>query len=357
MALPLGLITETVIMVALLTNLLPGMPLASATGGATDGLVEKAMPHHVLHDGAPLIDLGNHGFWKLFGEDGKIYFTSHMAILLLTGLIMIVLFPLMARALKRDPVPHGTTNLFEAILSFLRTEVIRPILGVHTDRFLPFLWTLFFFILFANVLGLVPIAEVIKLTYKVLGWQNPPYIGGAATGNVMVTGALALITFFFIHIAGIIQQIRIQMDPSQDPHHHGHDAHHGHGHAAGKALPVAAVAGFIMYWKNFVPAVPLALWPLMFVVELLGALIKPFALMMRLFANMFAGKLVIIVLTALVFIAYEGLGQWGAYGVSVPVVVANTALTLLKIFVCFLQAYIFMFLTTLFLGSAVAPEH
>ena len=167
-------------------------------------------------------------------------------------------------------------------------------------------------------------------------------------------------------MSGIWQQIRIQRDPRLDPHyghHHGEvggDAtaqgrEGGHGTPRGKGLAVAVPMGVAMYIKNFVPAVPLYLWPLMFVLELIGAAVKPFVLAVRLFANMMAGHLILAALVALIPVGVGvGLAPGRDCGAGDPR--GDGLLQLLELFVAFLQAYIFTFLSTLFIAAAV-PEH
>jgi F-type H+-transporting ATPase subunit a len=301
-----------------------------------------------------------------------IEFTNHMAMVLVVALLMILIFPIMAGQSKKSPVPKGLRNFFEAILSFLRTEVFRPALGENTDRFVPFLWTVFFFILLCNLIGMIPLNPFIVILKHKTNIELPE-MAGAATANLSITVALALVMFFAIHISGIIQQIRIQLDPTLDPHfghhqqeggvpaatdHHGHEVATASAHGAsvhGKALPVAVPLGVLMYIKNFVPAVPLFLWPLMFVLEIIGALVKPFALAVRLFANMLAGHLILGALIALIPVVGVGIGM--TMEIAIPVILGASALQILELFVAFLQAYIFTFLTTLFIASAVAPEH
>jgi len=341
----------------------------------------------------PLADLLEHiqthkmsdqPLFHLFGQ--PVHLTTHIFMMILAAILMLIIFPIIGARAKKSPVPTGMHNFFEAILTYLRNEVFVPALGENADRFVPFLWTLFFFVLFCNLLGLIPFHEIIELINGKLGTQIPS-IGGTATGNVNVTATLAIITFFMIHISGIVQQVRIQMDPSLDPHHtgedhlppHGHGGtfgaeglenddvkidHHvgdGHDHAhgfhhapAGKPFPVALFAGIFLYFKNFVPKVPAVLWPLMFILELIGALVKPFSLCVRLFANMIAGHLVLASLVSLIFLA-SSYALRGTLGV--PVVLGCTVFSILEVFVAFLQAYIFTFLASLFIASAVAPEH
>src|SRR5438105_14329432 len=109
--------------------------------------------------------------------------------------VFINLFPKKYIERARTEAPSGTRNFFESILEFLRVEVIRPALKEHTDRFVPFLWTLFFFILFCNLLGQIPIAEL----FTIIRGGHESHIGGTATGTIATTGGLALVTFIFIH--------------------------------------------------------------------------------------------------------------------------------------------------------------
>ena len=291
-------------------------------------------------------------------EVGRLYVTNHILMMLVAGALMVLIFSHVGSK-ARNPVPSGVANFFEAMLSFLRTEVFRPVLGEHTDRFLPFLWTVFFFILFCNLLGLLPIGAV-------LGLADPHLVtwGGTATGNISVTAALAGCAFIAIHYSGIAQSVRIQMNPALAPHHGEHDAAHGHGthhEAVGKPLPQALVWGTALYVWNYAPhpdmgfpILSVAMWVVLLALEMLGTFIKPFALCVRLFANMLAGHLVLGALVGLVPLT-AGLA-W-MLGISVPVVLGSVAVSLLEMFECFLQAYIFTFLTTLFIASAVAPEH
>jgi F-type H+-transporting ATPase subunit a len=243
---------------------------------------------------------------------GSYTFTNHVLMLIVSAALLLIVLPIVARA--RAVVPKGGYNMLEAILQFLREDVARPALGENTDRFIPFLWTMFLLILTANLLGMVPLGMMAAPIDAHLA-----HIGGTATGNISITAGLALCSFIFIHVSGMRHQ------------------------------------GVKAYWKNFVPHVPGALWPLMFVLEILGALVKPFALAVRLFANMLAGHIVIGVFTGF---AILGLQLGGAYlGVTAASVLGAVAIGLLEVFVAFLQAYIFTFLTTLFVGMAVHPEH
>lgn len=249
---------------------------------------------------------------------GEYALTNHLLMLVLAALLLVVFVPLAAR--KEAIVPRGFRNFLEAILQFIREEVARPVLGGLTDRFIPFLWTVFFLILTANLLGLVPLTA-----FGQAAARDPHlHIGGTATGNIGVTAGLALCAFVLFHVSGMRQ--------------------HGVGH----------------YWKNFFFGhMPFALSILFIPLEIVGALVKPFALAIRLFANMTGGHIVVAVLTgfAVTGVRMGMEGAVGMYGVTLVSVLGAVAISLLEVFVAFLQAYIFTFLTALFLGMAVHAEH
>jgi len=290
---------------------------------------------------------------------------NQMFMALVAAVLMLLIFP----TLFGRPVagtPRGTTNFFEAILQFLRDEVFRPALKEHTDRFVPFLWTMFFFILFCNLLGTIPLAEII---FVLTGKQH---VGGTATGSLSTTGALAVCAFVFIHVSGMVQVARDLIHGVHGHHgpQHGQPAE-GHGAAAaghhGMFAPLAIVLAPWLYLWNFAPhpfkpgpgqaavmwLADVPFWLMLLVLELLGALIKPFALAMRLFANMIGGHIVLAVLLILI----PTTGIIAQLGAGLPVTVLSLLMYVLELFVAFLQAYIFTFLTTLFIASAVAPEH
>lgn len=240
--------------------------------------------------------------------------TTHIVMLVVAALLLMLVLPAAAAATSRGVVPRGLRNFVESILQYLREEVVRPILGEATDRYVPVLWTFFFLILTANVLGMVPFGAGLGRLDASLA-----HMGGTATGNLSITVGFAACAFVFIHFAGIREQ--------------------GLGH----------------YVKNFVPHVHWSLLLLFIPLEILGAVVKPAVLALRLFANMMAGHLVLAVILG--FGAF-GLAKGGAfYGVTLVSVLGAVALSLLELFVALLQAYVFTFLTTLFVGMAVHPEH
>src|SRR5216110_3542200 len=135
---------------------------------------------------------------------GPWHLNNQMFMALVAAVLMLLIFPVLFRRNAAE-VPHGARNFFESIMEFLRVEVFRPALKEHTDRFVPFLWTLFFFILFCNLLGQIPFGEIITVLQ---GGRHESHLGGTATGTIATTGALALITLLFIHLSGVIQVAR-----------------------------------------------------------------------------------------------------------------------------------------------------
>jgi F0F1-type ATP synthase membrane subunit a len=361
-----------------------------------------------------------HNFFKL----GDFFaFNNQMFMALVAGLLMILILPRLFRDGRGD-APKGAKNFFESILEFLRIEVFRPALKEHTDRFVPFLWTLFFFLLFCNLLGQIPVDEILNLIFRP---HHPFHIWGTATGSYLTTGALAILVFVIIHVSGVRQVAKSLMDGTYG-HHAPHEEHssdgsnghesavdlehmrgdalpadvpgdmralgnptahyaddqyfkgHGpaalaHGHAAGGVhhvhhVPanIAWIAALPLYIWNFAPHpfrpapgaskwgwfADVPMWLVLLILEFIGALIKPFALTIRLFANMIAGH---IVLASLILLIPVGESFVHQLAVGAPVTLLSLLIRFLEIFVAFLQAYIFTFLSTLFIASAIAPEH
>ncbi len=233
--------------------------------------------------------------------------TRFMVMELIAAALVIAVIVPVVRHISRSYVSRGRfANMIEAMLLFIRDDVARPAIGGHgADRFLPYLWTVFFFVLFNNLLGMIPGAA-------------------SATGNINVTAALALMTLATVLMAGI------------------------------KEL------GFVGYWVGIVPHLDVPallkpfLWGLMFFIEVAGLLIRHIVLAVRLFANMFAGHVVLAVILGFILMAYS---NWWILGLVAPAsIVGVICLSLLELFVAFLQAYIFTFLSALFIGAAVHPH-
>jgi F-type H+-transporting ATPase subunit a len=247
--------------------------------------------------------------------------TNHMVMMLVAAGLMLLIFPAMTRHYRDGRhVPTGTRNFFEAILVYLRNDVVKPILGDKTDRYIQYLWTLFFFILFCNVLGLLPI-DLLTGKWLHLGHHGHG-IFGTATSNFWVTATLALVSFAVIQYSGI------------------------------------RANGIKGWLHHFLGGAPVFLAPVMIPVEFLGMCVKPFSLAVRLAANMTAGHILLAVIISFVGMATAALGTGGGVAIGVPSVLAAVAIMLLELFVALLQAYLFTFLTTLFIGQMVTHhEH
>jgi F-type H+-transporting ATPase subunit a len=219
----------------------------------------------------------------------------------LTALLLITAARSHGRSSRRTGRPRGFAAAIEAVMLYLRNIVYMPVLGHGGERYIPFVMTLFFFILFCNVLGLIP-------------------YGSTATGNVSVTATLAIITFLVIEVAGM--------------------------RALGKGY-----LGTIIYWPHddmpLYMKLPLSL--IMTPVELMGKFTKPFALTIRLFANMTAGHVIILALIGLIFTF-----GWFVALASVPMALG---IMLLELLVAVIQAFLFSLLASVFIGQIRSTHH
>lgn len=252
-----------------------------------------------------------------FTPNGEITILSDQIVMMIVaGLLLVLFVPMLVRKRRGSDeigrmVPTGFANFFESICQYLRKEVAQPALHEHTDRFIKYIWSVFFFVLAINLLGLLPIAAISPLFGT--------HIGGTGTANIFVTTTLALITMMMMVVNGL--------------------------RLGGKH-----------YLAHFCPG-PLWLAPLLVPVELIGLCAKIFALAVRLFANMMAGHILLAVLISFILSAGTAMGTAGGLAVAVPVILASVAITMLEIFVAFLQAFIFTFLTALFIGMSVVFHH
>lgn len=283
--------------------------------------VKDATAFHLpfgIHVDLPLIDLGTIRLssdaipFGLLGMDSgvleiplRIQVTKFMVIELAVAVLMFVVFVPIAWRLRGGRPPRGRLmTFFDAILCYIRDQVAKPAIGEpEASRFLPFLWNLFFFVLFCNLMGLLP-------------WAGSP------TGSLSATGVLALLTFGAVIGAGIQEH------------------------------------GFLGYFKGLVPHMDLKgglgiiLKVMLWVIELIGLCIKHAVLAVRLMANMFAGHLVLaVILSFIAAVASMWTIVW--FGVTIASVAGQVALMMLELFVAFLQAYIFTFLAALFIGMSV----
>lgn len=249
-------------------------------------------------DGKIVKEYDESGGYKILNDKPLCFsITKNVFSMFIAALLVLWLFWSVARAYKKRGIasPKGLQSFWEPIILFVKEDIAESSIGKEkTAKYLPYLLSVFFFILFNNLLGIVPF-----------------FPGGAnVTGNISVTMTLALFTMFYINFFGT------------------------------KA-----------YWKHiFLPPVPLWLLPIMIPVELIGLFTKPFALMIRLFANITAGHIIILSLVSLIFI-FESLS---IAPVSVFFVLF---MSFLKLLVSFLQAYIFTILSALFIGMSAQDDH
>jgi F-type H+-transporting ATPase subunit a len=239
------------------------------------------------------------------GKTFDLGLTKHVVFMMIAAALCLILLigaaRSHARASSRIGRPKGFAAGLEAIILYLRNEIYIPVLGGHgSSAYIPFCLTLFFFILFCNVLGLIP-------------W------GSTATGNISVTATLAIITFITIEAAGI------------------------------KSLG-AGYLGTVIYWPHDMPF--LMKFPLTFIltpVELVGKFTKPFALTIRLFANMLAGHVIILGLIGMIFMF--------GFGVAIAPVALALFIMVIEVMVAVVQAFLFSLLAAVFIGQIRSAHH
>jgi F-type H+-transporting ATPase subunit a len=233
--------------------------------------------------------------------------TKTVAGIFITVILMLIIFLSVAKRYKKEAnrPPKGLQSVLEPLILFIRDDVARPSIGEHKyQAFMPFLLTLFFFILFANLLGLVPL-----------------FPGGAnVTGNLSVTLVLATFTFL-----------------------------------------TTTFSGNKNYWQHIFNAPGVPWWlkipiPLMPIIEIAGMIIKPFVLMVRLFANILAGHIIILGFVSLIFI-FGVANAAAGYGVSVVSVALTIFMNFLELLVAFIQAYVFVLLSAIYIGMATEESH
>lgn len=267
--------------------------LSHSSGNDSGWILHHIMDSRTL-DFLPIGEFHIPQFPLLFGID--ITPTKHVIFMWLSALLVLLIFSIVASKYKKSIVPKGIANFFEILVVFVRDEIARPTIGHHYEKFLPYLLTVFFFILFGNFLGLIPFSATF-------------------TSNIAVTASLALMTFVVTQFGGMRNN------------------------------------GVFGYLKGLVPhGIPSWMLVIMIPVEILGLFTKPFALAIRLFANMIAGHTVILALIGLIFFMQT---------IFVAPVSIGFALFIymLEILVSLIQAYIFTMLSSLFIGMAVHQDH
>ena len=222
--------------------------------------------------------------------------TKNVVGMLLTSLLMFLGFNSLARGYSKRSIPKGIGRILEPLVVYVRDEIARPNIGPKYEKFIPYLLTVFFYIWILNLLGLTP-------------------LGFNVTGNIAVTVGLALITFLVTQFSGNKE-----------------------------------------YWKHifWMPGVPIPMKIILMPIEVLGMFTKPFALLIRLFANITAGHVVVMSLIALIITMRSQFGIVASSSISFGLAFF---ITLIELLVAFLQAYIFTMLSALFIGMAVEEHH
>lgn len=328
---------------------------------------DMAGPTLLLAGGDPLHH--NYDYPIISLPNGYAILTNHIVMMLTVFVLMLWLLPRAARAIStgktgtsHDYVTKGVfAHLIEVLCVFFRDDVAKPALGKNTDKFMPFLWTVFFFILFNNLLGMVPLLDATSLLFD--GMINGSHeaaahvehsapgaepeshamrlgplvlfqdltkegtashfhgIGGTATGNIAVTCSLALIAIIIIISSGI------------------------------KSLGFGGFIDHLTLGTKFPLSVVIAF------LECVGLVAKPFALMVRLFANMTAGHVMLASVLGFCSMAWNGVGPAGGIVISVPAIIFATIIGILEVLVAFIQAFVFTFLTAMFISLFQHQEH
>lgn len=267
-----------------------------------EAVVEKGDRYYVMHHNT--IYLTDYSGKINYSEDNHptnlkpldFSITRNVAGMMIGAIVLLLLFVSMGRYYSKENKPKGVFSFLEPIVLFVQNDIAMQNIDPHkASKYVPFLLTLFFFVLINNILGLLPV-----------------FPGGSnVTGNIAVTFVLALITFIVVSVNGTKQ-----------------------------------------YWTHvfWMPGVPVVLKPIMAIVEFIGLFSKPFALMIRLFANITAGHIVILSLVGLIFI-------FKSIMISPVSIVFVLFMDLMEILVAFLQAFIFTLLTALFIGTSVEEHH
>lgn len=306
---------------------------------SADDPLSHVVPHALHHEPLFTVSVGgpDTNIPALFIKDGvySFYITNHLMMTAVSAIAVILVFGYVAskirvkgEGLEAYQTKGRLAQLFETMCWFIRDEVVRPNLHEMTDKYIKYIWTVFFFILFANVLGLIPFGSGAHLAGLI--WSDHAadfgHFGGTATSNLSLNVMLASCSFIAILFIGIRET--------------GAKAFFSHFNPVGWDGPKAMSLGL---------GLPL------YVLEWLGLLIKCVVLAMRLFGTMMAGHLVVAAIVGLVFTA-AAVSQALGYSIGIAVIIGCIVLTLLELFICMLQAFIFTFLTVLFIAT-VASHH
>jgi F-type H+-transporting ATPase subunit a len=257
------------------------------------------------------------GELRIGGRVYELRLTKHLVLLVFVSVLVLAsMFYLAAKLRHPFRKPTRLQGLFEVLLEYMRHEVYEPVLGEDGKKFVLLCFTLFLFVLYSNIIGLIPPFLPLKTVHAeavALAGADLPrvWIGGSITGNLAVTAGLGLITFVVLNIAGM------------------------------------RAKGVVGYWKGFVPhGLPGWMVPVTWVLEVIGLFSKTLALIMRLFANMIGGHIAILVILLLII-------KFQSLAIAPLAIAVDVAISALELFVAALQAYIFSFRSALFIGLAI----
>ena len=320
--------------------------------------------------------------WRIGGVQIN-WMSSHIAVMILAALILLVSMLVLA---ARN-VPHArrrSMGLVEMVVLFVRKNITGPTMdGKMADKALPFIATLFMFLLLCNLLGLVPLLDI-SIAAGLTGWGgvdahgvalNSTPIGGTPTSGMWVTVPYAVMVLCIVIFGSYFSQLRRLWKGKPAAPALEHDQSSAHEHAVVPAgvniwmglaqaiekrrwpLPVAAVLAVYTWLNSFVPAIPgafgLVLWPMLLVIEFAGSIARCLALAIRLLANMTSGHMLLIVLLGFA----QATRSWLIPTMGLPIGLAVIALMLLELLIAAIQAYVFAILASLYISLAANPRH
>jgi F-type H+-transporting ATPase subunit a len=308
--------------------------MSAAESGHKSGTVLDQVGENIIHHVSnssldhPLIH-----FPTFFGIDFSV--TKHVFMLWVVAMLVsiIIIIPVQRYIKKKKPIPTGWMNFIESVVTFIRDSIVHPNVGTkHSDTWAPVILTFFFFILFANGIGLVPLFDILGAVNRFIfdvpkgdqhNFVNSLLHGGATvTGNFNVTAGLATLTFLSIIVAGT-------------------KAH-----------------GFLTHWKNLVPkGLAIPVYIILIPIEIIGMFVKPFALTMRLAANMTGGHIALLAILSFMAIFAEMSTSAIGIGTALFSVPMAAAISGLEIIVVLVQAYVFTLLSAVFIGMAINVHH
>lgn len=308
--------------------------MSAAESGHKSGTVLDQVGENIIHhvSNSPLDHPLIH-FPTFFGIDFSV--TKHVFMLWVVATLVsiVIIIPVQRYLKKKKPIPTGWMNVIESVVTFIRDSIVRPNVGTkHSDTWAPMILTFFFFILFANGIGLVPLFDILGAVNRFIfdipkadhhNFVNSLLHGGATvTGNFNVTAGLATLTFMSIIVAGT-------------------KAH-----------------GFLNHWKNLVPkGLAIPVYIILIPIEIIGMFVKPFALTMRLAANMTGGHIALLAILSFMAIFAEMSTNAIGIGTAIFSVPMAAAISGLEIIVVLVQAYVFTLLSAVFIGMAINVHH